>query len=150
MGRLLAALPDLEHTTILVMSDHGMGPYPHRQVHFNAWLAAAGLVDARSRRGSQPSLVNQTISQVRSRLPRSGGTACALALPADMRADLYARQHEPGPDRLGATQAYRLKIFPSVEGIVINVRGRQPEGAVDPGAPTRRCAIAWWPLVALA
>lgn len=134
MGRLLAALPDAANTTVLVMSDHGMGPYPHRQVHFNAWLAGQGLLTRKAGASSQPSLVNQTISQLRKRLPTQWRQRLRSRLPADMRADLYARHMNLSQIDWPHTQAYRFKIFPSVEGIVINVRGRQPEGAVDQGA----------------
>ena len=133
MGRLLAALPDAANTTVLVMSDHGMGAYPHRQVHFNAWLAGQGLLTRKAGASSQPSLVNQTISQLRKRLPTQWRQRLRSRLPANVRADLYARHMNLSQIDWPQTQAYRFKIFPSVEGIVINMHGRQPEGAVDQG-----------------
>jgi predicted AlkP superfamily phosphohydrolase/phosphomutase len=133
MGRLLAALPDAANTTVLVMSDHGMGPHPHRQVQLNAWLAGLGLLTCKAGVSSQPSLANRTVSQLRKRLPTQWRERLRARLPADVRADLYARHMNLSQIDWPATQAYRFKIFPSVEGIVVNVRGRQPEGAVDPG-----------------
>jgi predicted AlkP superfamily phosphohydrolase/phosphomutase len=134
IGRLLAALPDLEQTTILVMSDHGMGPYPHRQVHFGAWLAQGGFLTAKKGAASQPSLVGQAVRQVRRRLSRQWMERLRSRMPADLRADLYARQMNLDQIDWSATEAYRLKVFPSVEGIVLNVRGRQPQGIVESGA----------------
>ncbi len=134
IGRLLAALPDADQATILVMSDHGMGPHPHRQVHFGAWLAGQGLLAAKKGAASQPSLLGRTARQVRRRLPRPWLDRLRGHMPAGLRADLYARQMNLDQIDWGATQAYRLRVFPSVEGIVLNVAGRQPQGIVAPGA----------------
>ncbi len=133
IGRLLAALPDLDQTTILVMSDHGMGPYPHRQVNFGAWLAAQGYLTLRKGTASQPSLLGRTARQVRRRLPRQWLERLRGRMPAGLRADLYARQMNLDQIDWSATVAYRLKVFPSVEGIVLNVRGRQDQGIVEAG-----------------
>jgi predicted AlkP superfamily phosphohydrolase/phosphomutase len=134
IGRLLAAQPDLENTTVLVMSDHGMGPYPHRQVHVGAWLAQRGFLTAKQGAPSQPTLFSQAVRQVRRRLPRQWMDRLRSRLPADLRADLYARQMNLDQIDWSATEAYRLKVFPSVEGIVLNVLGRQAQGIVEPGA----------------
>jgi len=133
IGRLLAALPDLDATTILVMSDHGMGPYPHRQVNFGGWLAGQGYLTLKKGAASQPSLLSQAVGQVRRRLPRQWMDRLRGRLPAGLRADLYARQMNLDQIDWSASSAYRLKVFPSVEGIVLNVRGRQAQGIVEPG-----------------
>lgn len=135
IGRILAALPDLEQTTVLVMSDHGMGPHPHLQVNFGAWLADQGWLTRKQSAGSQPSLLSRTVGQVRRRLPRQWMERLRGRMPAGLRADLYARQMNLDQIDWAETAAYRLKVFPSVEGIVLNVRGRQAEGVVDPGPP---------------
>ena len=134
IGRLLAALPDLDDVTILVMSDHGMGPYPHRQVNFGAWLAEQGHLSLKPGAASQPSLLGRAARQVRRRLPRQWLDRLRGRMPAGLRADLYARQLNLDQVDWSATSAYRLKVFPSVEGIVLNVRGRQAQGIVEPGA----------------
>ena len=134
IGRLLAAQSDLENTTILVMSDHGMGPYPHRQVNFGVWLAREGVLAPKKSAASKPSLRGLAAGQVRRRLPRQWLDRLRKRMPADLRADLYARQLHLDQIDWSATEAYRLKVFPSVEGIVLNVRGRQAQGIVEPGA----------------
>ena len=133
IGRLLAALPDPDHTAVLVMSDHGMGPYPHRQVHLNAWLAERGLLAVEAGAGQRPSLVNRTVSNVRRRLPTQWRNRLRDRLPARVRADLFARHMNLDRVDWSGTRAYRFKIFPSVEGIVINLAGRQAQGIVAPG-----------------
>jgi predicted AlkP superfamily phosphohydrolase/phosphomutase len=134
IGRLLAAQPDLEDVTILVMSDHGMGPYPHRQINLGVWLAQQGFLTSKGGPASQPSMFSQTVAQVRRRLPRQWMDRVRSRMSASLRADLYARQMNLDQIDWSATTAYRLKIFPSVEGIVLNVRGRQAQGIVEPGA----------------
>jgi predicted AlkP superfamily phosphohydrolase/phosphomutase len=133
MGRLLAALP-VEGTTVLVMSDHGMGAYPHRQVHLNAWLAEQGLLTLRPGAGSHPSLANRAISQVRRRLPTQWRHRLRGRLPAAARTALFARHQNLDTIDWSRTQAYRLNVFPTVEGIIVNLRGRQAQGVVAPGA----------------
>lgn len=134
IGRLLAAVPDREQTTILVMSDHGMGAHPYRQVNFGAWLAQHGYLTLKPGVASRPSLTTRAVSQVRRRLPRQWIGRLRDRLPASLRAGQFARQMNLDRIDWDATQAYRLKVFPSVEGIVLNVRGRQPQGIVAPGS----------------
>ena len=125
MGRLLAALPDAANTTVLVMSDHGMGAYPHRQVNFNAWLAGQGLLTCKAGAGSQPSLANRTISQLRKRLANPVAAAPALAT-AGRRAGRSVRPaHESGPDRLGADSGLSLEDL-SLGGRHRRQRARPP------------------------
>lgn len=133
IGRLLAAVPDLEHTTVLVMSDHGMGAHPYRQVNFGVWLAQHGYLTLKPGAASQASLASRAVGQMRRRLPRQWLQRLRQRVPAAMRADLFARQMNLDRIDWSATQAYRLKVFPSVEGIVLNVRGRQSQGVVEPG-----------------
>lgn len=134
IGRLLAALPDPENTTVLVMSDHGMGPYPHRQVHLNAWLAGQGLLVARNGAAGQPNLLNRTIRALRQQMPTQWRHRLREHLPHRLWAGLFAYQQNLNLVNWAHTQAYRLAVFPSVEGIVINLRGRQAQGIVEPGA----------------
>ncbi len=133
IGRLLAVLP-LAETAVLVMSDHGMGPYPHRQVHLNAWLAAQGLLALRPGARSHPSLANRAISQVRRRLPTQWRQRLRARLPAEARVALFARHQNLDAIDWTRTQAYRLNVFPTVEGIIVNLQGRQAHGVVPPGA----------------
>lgn len=133
IGRLLASLPDPDNTTVVVMSDHGMGPHPHLAVNFNAWLAGQGLLTIRQGSGGQPSLASRAVSQARKRLPAQWRRRLRDRLPADVRADMHARHMNVDQIDWARTEAYRFKIFPSVEGVVINVRGRQMAGIVEPG-----------------
>lgn len=132
LGRLLAALPD--DTLVLAMSDHGMGPFPHRRVHLNAWLAEQGWLRLRPDAGGRPHLGNRAIAAARRRLPTQWRHRLRERLPASVRMQLFARHLNLDQVDWPRTRAYRLAVFPTVEGIVVNLRGRQAEGAVAPGA----------------
>lgn len=133
IGRLLAALPATD-TTVLVMSDHGMGPFPHRQVHLNAWLAQQGLLVSKAHSGKDGSLVNRAIGAVRRRLPTQWRHRVRGWLPSGARSALFARSLNLDSVVWPQTQAYRVAVFPTVEGLVVNLRGRQAQGVVAPGS----------------
>lgn len=134
IGRLLAALPNADAATVLVMSDHGMGPHPHLKVNLGSWLAQRGFLALKQGPASQPSLVSRSVAAARRRIPRQWMERLRNHLPAGLRADLYARQMNLDQLDWSATKAYRMKVFPSVEGIVLNVVGRQSQGIVLAGA----------------
>ncbi|MEA3335526.1 MAG: alkaline phosphatase family protein [Chloroflexota bacterium] len=133
IGRLLEAIPEPGETTIFVMSDHGMGPYPHRQVHLNAWLAGQGLLRRRAGTSGKSRRFNRMVSGLRRNLPTQWRERLRHRMPAGMRANLFARHMNLSNVDWSETQVYRFKIFPSVEGIVVNMVGRQSEGIVSPG-----------------
>lgn len=134
IGRLLEALPSDGRTSVLVMSDHGMGPYPHRQVHLNAWLAAQGLLSPVAGASDKPGLINRTISALREQMPTEWRVRLRDRLPAGVKAGLFARHMNLNRVDWASTRAYRMKVFPTVEGIVVNLHGRQEQGIVEPGA----------------
>ena len=90
LGEVLQRIDD--HTTLLVLSDHGFAPY-NRSFNLNTWLLNHGYITLRS---------------------------------------------EPGPDQSQAfanvdwsrTRAYGLGL----NGLYLNLRGREREGIVEPGA----------------
>ncbi|MEZ4766852.1 MAG: alkaline phosphatase family protein [Caldilineales bacterium] len=133
IGKLLAALPNPDNTTVVVMSDHGMGPYPHLHVHLNAWLASQGLLAVKAGSAGQPGIASRAVSMARKRLPAQWRHRLRDRLPVGMRTDMHARHMNVDQIDWSRTEAYRFKIFPSVEGIVINMRGRQASGIVEPG-----------------
>lgn len=147
IGRLLAALEAAQgggaselkqerETLVLVMSDHGMGPYPHRQVHLNAWLVEEGYLARQASgagTGRQRSALSRAITAVRQGLPTEWRHRLRDFLPEELRAELFARHMNLDAVHWEGTRAYRLPVFPTVEGVVVNLRGRQPRGVVTPG-----------------
>jgi len=128
---LMHAGPD---TTIFVVSDHGGTLAAPNAFHVNAWLASEGYLQLSE---SAPSLLQRAY-------------AVRRFIPASLRARVigFIQRKEMGGvlDQLnevysglaqvdrGRTQAYRFIWTAQVEGIVLNVAGRQPQGIVQPGA----------------
>lgn len=138
IGRLLEAMP--EETTVLVMSDHGAGPRATRCFHLNAWLAREGLLRMRRGGGSLLRWVRPLYRTLKAHFPyqervyrRLPPALKRLASRVDSDAELGT-----GDVDWGRTVAYRFPMYPPVEGVVINVRGRQSEGIVDPRAEYER------------
>jgi predicted AlkP superfamily phosphohydrolase/phosphomutase len=92
LGEVLERVDD--HTTVLVLSDHGFAPY-YRSFNLNTWLLDHGYVRLKSEPNPDP---NQAFANV---------------------------------DWSG-TRAYGLGL----NGLYLNLRGREREGIVEPGAPS--------------
>jgi predicted AlkP superfamily phosphohydrolase/phosphomutase len=137
VGKFLEAID--EQTTVIVMSDHGGGAHPAFYFHTNhllrtldllrpnakATVGKGGLKDAfkqfyRSKIRRFPYL-----EKVYRSLPQSlKRMATNIDAQTMMNLDVVDWKH---------TKAYRFPMYPPVEGIMINVAGRQPEGCVQPG-----------------
>ena len=128
--RLLEAAPD--DSLVIVMSDHGMDCFPDSYVHLNAWLASQGLL-ARRQADSLSAPVARRLAGARELLPRRYRLLLTRYLPqAAQERLLRSLSHIHEVDWIG-TRAYRVPIFPMMDGIEINLTGRQPEGTVALG-----------------
>ena len=142
LGALLAAAPP--DTAVAIVSDHGSGGASDRVVHLNRRLAAGGLLAFRpATRGRVAGLVRA--AALRGVPPRLQGVLVRRAPAAAGRLEGIYRL--AGID-WSRTVAYseELDYHPSVW---LNLRGREPEGMVAPGAyaATRErvaAALATW------
>jgi len=139
VGDLLAAVPP--GTTTMVVSDHGHGGTGGKIMYVNRWLAQEGFLSFR-RRG-----LRDLTSGVRYGLTRIGGRAKMIlmrVLPRRVR-KILAYERRGGLVnkiesflRFASIDWSRTKAFseetPYYPTIWINVRGRDPEGTVEPGA----------------
>ncbi len=133
LGRLCEAMgPD---TTVLVMSDHGGGPL-NRVLLVNAWLKAEGFLAT-------------VVPRLRKRLVRMAFKNAYMlgkqVLPQGLRARIAGRVDagrkttmkymRPTEMDWSKTRAFSEGTFGN---IILNVRGREPEGIVEPGAEYER------------
>ncbi|HIQ04837.1 MAG TPA: hypothetical protein EYH31_03975 [Anaerolineae bacterium] len=135
VGRLLE-LANAD-TTVIIMSDHGGGPHPTRNFYPNAWLRERGYL---TQKHTHPSL--------KERLVRRGIATARRLIPYEerLRRMLPARfVHAARTYSLDITNvdwsrtvAYHFPMYHPAAGIEINVRGRQPEGIVEPGTEFER------------
>jgi len=129
LGKLIAASGP--NVTVLMMSDHGFGPAARRWAHVNSWLRDQGLLVPK--KGSAVGWRNPAYWKSRlgdSHLRRWVRTV----LP--QRARRAVRHAERVTDLVNwsATQAYFVLIYANVAGVMVNLRGRQAQGVIAPGA----------------
>jgi predicted AlkP superfamily phosphohydrolase/phosphomutase len=115
--------------TVAVVSDHGFGPHPHTFVRTDAALSAAGLLSAGGPgAGQRVTTALQRLPALRRALRKLLGR-----LPGAARDRLAAQATGTSRVDWSSSQAYRIPLYPPAEGIVINLRGRQQQGSVEPG-----------------
>lgn len=137
IGQFLASAD--EDTTVIIMSDHGGMAHPRSYFNTNAWLATLGLLapvgrNERPQRALMSMVKRQYKARVRS-LPYL--ERVYRKLPARLKRfatefDSRAMMNTDAVD-WSQTRAYRFPMYPPVEGVEINVIGRQPSGCVQPG-----------------
>jgi predicted AlkP superfamily phosphohydrolase/phosphomutase len=133
LGEMVALVPD--DTLIVVLSDHGFGPF-HKFFHINNWLAQHGWLQFRSaplsrlkrlafKLGVTPInalkwVVRLRLSGMRKNVKRGRG--------GGMLRRLFLSFHDVDWSR---TSAFSVGNFGQV---YLNVRGERPQGKVDPAA----------------
>ncbi len=137
VGKFLEAVDD--NTTVIVMSDHGGGAHPKYYFNTNHFLRTLDLLTPRTKASKSNKALKAAfkrfyrtkvrrfpyLEKVYRSLPRSL-KKIATNLDSQTMMDLDVIDW-------GCTKAYRFPMYPPVEGIMINVTGRQPDGCVQPG-----------------
>lgn len=134
LGRLLACAGDVgEAQTVLVVSDHGSGGSSDRVLYLNCWLEEQGWL-----RFAPPGPARAAGTAARS-LGRLGS-----ALPPSLQQWAFRGPLRPAVDRwessrrLAGIDWTRTGAFSeevnTLPAIWLNVRGREPQGTVEPGA----------------
>jgi predicted AlkP superfamily phosphohydrolase/phosphomutase len=117
--------------TVFVISDHGGNITPPRQLNLNVWLEQQGLLTVKRQARSLKARIyaqNQKVipAPIRARLRRRA--------PKSVRGGLQQMWKGLQEIDFSRTQAYHFPMkCPPLVGVVINVRGRQPQGVVSPG-----------------
>ncbi len=137
IGELLRFADDQTH--VLVLSDHGGTLGPAHEFHLNAWLAGEGLLARRAptAAGRVYALRRYVLPPAaRARLKRLVGRKLS-ASTSDAAELFYFNLQDVDWAR---TQAFRFAMTAEVEGIMLNVAGRQRHGTVTPGDEERALA----------
>jgi predicted AlkP superfamily phosphohydrolase/phosphomutase len=116
--------------TVFVLSDHGGNITPPRQLNLNVWLARQGLLVPKQAAKSLKARLYALNQKV---LPAPVRSALRSRAPKSLRGEL--RQTWQGLQQIdfGQTQAYHFPMkCPPLAGVVINLKGRQAQGTVDP------------------
>jgi predicted AlkP superfamily phosphohydrolase/phosphomutase len=137
IGKFFEAVDN--NTTVIVMSDHGGMAHPKYYFNTNYWLRSLELLKPSAKANKQQGGLTTAFKQfyrtkirrlpylekIYRRLPNSlKKVATNLDSQTMMNLGAIDWKH---------TRAYRFPMYPPVEGIMINVFGRQAEGCVQPG-----------------
>ena len=125
-------------TTLFLVSDHGFGP-AHKWFHANRFLVERGLLALGETQGggigSSLNRLGLTPQKLRGLIRRLDVLGLRRWMGRLARVTL-GRQIDRSltlPIDWGRTQA--VAGSPAVEGIYVNLKGREPQGIVEPGAP---------------
>ncbi|MFL5626830.1 MAG: alkaline phosphatase family protein, partial [Ktedonobacteraceae bacterium] len=137
IGKFLEVIND--ETTVIVMSDHGGMAHPKYYLNTNHWLRTLNLLTpsakaSKTQSGVKGGFKNFYRNKIR-RLPYLEKLYRSLPQGLKKVATNLDSQTMMNLDVIDwkRTRAYRFPMYPPVEGIMINVAGRQPEGCVQPG-----------------
>ncbi len=137
IGKFLEVVDD--DTTVIVMSDHGGMAHPKYYLNTNHWLRSLNLLKPsqkanQSKRGLKGAFKQFYRTKIR-RLPYLEKIYRSLPQGLKKMATNLDSQTMMNLDAIDwkHTKAYRFPMYPPVEGIMINVIGRQAEGCVQAG-----------------
>ena len=123
-----ALLGRLDGGDVMVVSDHGAGSLSG-VVNLNAWLAEEGFLTYSDSPGMPQRLARGALGLRRRLLPERARRAIKRAAPE--LAERAVRTSARDIVDMTATQAFSYGAFGN---IVLNVRGREEQGLVEPGA----------------
>jgi predicted AlkP superfamily phosphohydrolase/phosphomutase len=137
IGKFLEVVDD--DTTVIVMSDHGGMAHPKYYFNTNHWLRTLDLLKPSPKANQSTSGLKGAFKQyyrtkIR-RLPYLEKIYRSLPQSLKKMATNLDSQTMMNLDAIDwkHTRAYRFPMYPPVEGVMINVIGRQAEGCVQAG-----------------
>ena len=129
LGKILEYLD--EDTHIFIVSDHGAGPRPIKFFNTNFFLLKNGYL---SLRNPVKRYINKKLrifaEWAKEHLPIRDWVKKKLS--AGLKEKISGIRSEIGSIVWRKTKAYRIPFYYPYDGINLNVKGRQPEGIVDP------------------
>lgn len=126
-ARLLERFVD-ENTTVMVLSDHGFGPLTHA-VYLNLYLAQRGILSYQEQAGSTlSSALRAGVKRLNNPFLAAVKNRVFEALP-QLKSNLHYSMAYGNMD-WSRTKAYAVGTMGNV---YLNVRGREPNGCVEPG-----------------
>jgi predicted AlkP superfamily phosphohydrolase/phosphomutase len=136
LGALLAAASD--DALVIVLSDHGTGRRTERRFNTNAWLEERGLWSRSPRSLNGSSLKSEVVQWVKKSVPGKTSLKPWLwdkfpQLRSALRGSAQGLRDYGGVMDCARSKAYRMNLHDHVEGVNVNLIGREPNGIVEPG-----------------
>jgi predicted AlkP superfamily phosphohydrolase/phosphomutase len=135
IGQILQKIDD--QTTVFIMSDHGAARNSLYYFHINAWLREQGYLRCEEKAGSRR-LLHSLLVKIKNALPPRLKHLAVSTIKRKYFKNVSGFQIALNSFRWPDTRAYAVPIYPTVAGIVLNLKGRQPEGVVEPGKDADR------------
>jgi predicted AlkP superfamily phosphohydrolase/phosphomutase len=115
------------------MSDHGSGIHATQYFNTNSWLNSKGWLSLKGGTSARAAkTLRGLLEYVRVRTPWARDFV-KRRFPGAVKSGITAGLQATSAIDWSHTKAYRVPMFYFVEGIEINLRGRQPQGIVEPG-----------------
>lgn len=135
VGKILDSID--EDTTVLMMSDHGAARKPIYFFHINAWLKEGGYLKVNEShspvqylfslmawlKGKTPPLLRQLVMRI---------------LKSYFQNRMSQFQTRAANLKWEETKAYAVNLYSCIDGIAVNMKGRQEQGIVEPGEETEK------------
>ncbi|MBI5192029.1 MAG: alkaline phosphatase family protein [Nitrospirae bacterium] len=132
--RILSSLSD--DTSVVMLSDHGAGATPQRVFYVNRFLQEIGMLHLKGGNNRDAGLINYGVKKM--------DKVLRTFLPSDTKATLVnnfptlRRKWEERSTLFSSidwskTRAYCHEVLTNPSNICINVKGKMPEGIVNPG-----------------
>lgn len=135
IGRILEKTDP--ETTVFFMSDHGASRKPIHFFHINAYLQDRGLLRCRETESYTRKLMDAA-AKVKYFLPPVMRHLIVHFLQTRLLGHFSALKVSAANFDWNQTQAYSVNLYGNYEGIVLNLKGRQPKGIVRAGSEAER------------
>lgn len=130
IGQILKKID--QDTTVFFMSDHGASRKPTRFFHINTWLKQAGYLNCKNKQSSVQR-IKPLVLKIKNALPPVTRQLILHALQVNFLKKFSALQAKAANFEWCSTKAYAVNLYTTYDGIVLNLKGRQPCGIVEPG-----------------
>ena len=130
IGQILKKID--QDTTVFFMSDHGASRKPTRFFHINAWLKEMGYLHCKNKQSSVQR-IKFLVSKIKNALPPITRQLILHAVQVNFLKKLSAFQTRAANFDWSETRAYAVNLYTTYDGIALNLKGRQPNGIVEPG-----------------
>ena len=129
-----------EDTSIVVMSDHGFMDHPSKYFNVNSWLVQEGYIGKKDNsKMSQINVFSSVLNLLLKHVKHKKANIRLVLREIISKMPLFIRKwasqkyYQSDLIDWAGTRAFRFKMYGTIDGIVINQKGRQAEGTVESG-----------------
>lgn len=142
IGEILRHCDD--DTSVAVMSDHGFMDHPDRYFNVNAWLLQENYIGLKRNNASKLNVFSAAFNMLMKHIKHKNAKwrlrlrEQVSRMPEFVRKWASEKYYQSNLIDWDHTRAFRFKMYGSVDGIVINQKGRHRQGVVEGGEQYER------------